>query len=215
MADIIHLHPDQHEQIERLLPWYATGQIEPADRAKVEAHLPDCTRCQAELQAERRLSAAVRELPLDMELGWADLKARLDAPQPYVRRHGERIRGAIRGAAARPGKVAWFVAAQAAVVVAAVMLSAPTSQQPALYRTLGSAPATATGNVIVMFRPDTAERDLRNTLVATGARVTDGPTAAGAYVLQVPQARRDAALAQLRRQADVILAQPIDTPQAL
>lgn len=214
MADIIPLNPDQHEQIERLLPWYVTGQIDSADRAKIDAHLPDCTRCQAELQSERKLSAAVQDLPLEMELGWAKLRARLDVPPPYARRRGERLSGALRRAVARPGKTGWMIAAQAAVVVAAVMVTAP-PHQPALYRTLGSAPAAAPGNVIVIFRPDATERDLRDALVATGARLTDGPTAAGAYVLRVPQAERSAALTRLRRRPDVVLAQPIDSQQPL
>ena len=116
--------------------------------------------------------------------------------------------------AGRPGKIGWIITAQAAALVAAIVLSGP-AERPALYRTLGSPPVADAGNVIVIFRPDATERDLRQTLVATGARLTDGPTAAGAYVLRVPRAGRDAALAKLRRQADIVLAQPIDMQKPL
>jgi hypothetical protein len=55
-----------------------------------------------------------------------------------------------------------------------------------------------------------AERQFRSALNAAGARLADGPTAAGAYVLSVSEDRREASLNALRARADVILAQPID-----
>ena len=39
MGNIINLHDDPHVEVEKLLPWYVTGQIDPVDRAKVEGHL--------------------------------------------------------------------------------------------------------------------------------------------------------------------------------
>ena len=66
------------------------------------------------------------------------------------------------------------------------------------------------GNMIVMLRPNTSEQVLCRTLTNTGAQVVDGPTAAGAYVLSVPIAERAQALARLRAQTEVVLAQPID-----
>jgi hypothetical protein len=213
MANIIRLHSDPHEQIEKLLPWYVTGQIEPADRVKVEAHLAECIGCQAELQFERRLSGEVADLPLDMAPGWAELRRQLAVPLPYHRRAG-RMRAAVRRAIVRPGKAAWFLGAQAAIVLVAAVLIAPI-ERPAPYRTLGSGPAAAGGNIIVIFRPDTSEQDMRHTLVATGARLVDGPTSAAAYVLRVAPSRRAAALVKLRTQSDIVLAQPIDSEAPL
>ena len=42
------------------------------------------------------------------------------------------------------------------------------------------------------------------------ARLVDGPTQADAYVLQIPAARRELALATLRARHEIVLAQPID-----
>ena len=36
---------DAHEEAEVLLPWYATGQLEPDERALVENHLKSCAEC--------------------------------------------------------------------------------------------------------------------------------------------------------------------------
>jgi hypothetical protein len=64
--------------------------------------------------------------------------------------------------------------------------------------------------MMVMFRPNTSEQDLRRILTDADARVVDGPTSAGAYVLVVPTAVRAQTLAKLRAQTEVVLAQPID-----
>jgi hypothetical protein len=69
---------------------------------------------------------------------------------------------------------------------------------------------TAVGNVIVVFRPDVRESEMRRLLKGSEARLVDGPTAANAYVLRVPQAERAAALSQLRNDAAVVLAEPLD-----
>ena len=92
--------------------------------------------------------------------------------------------------------------------------SAPLSSGLAAYHALGAAPAPALGNVVVIFRPDTSERELRQTLVANHARLVDGPTAADAYVLHVPAAERAGALTRLRGRADIVLAEPIDSGAA-
>jgi hypothetical protein len=52
---------------------------------------------------------------------------------------------------------------------------------------------------------------MREALKATGARLVDGPTPADAYVLRVPAAQRDTALANLRARGEIVLAQPIDS----
>ena len=64
--------------------------------------------------------------------------------------------------------------------------------------------------MIVLFSPDTAERDLRAALVRTGGRLVDGPTASGAYIVRVPEATRDRVLDRLRQVPQVVLAEPID-----
>jgi phosphopantothenate synthetase len=104
--------------------------------------------------------------------------------------------------------VAGVALAQLAFVVVAgsilVSLSKPT------YHTLGSAPAPASANVIVMFRPEATVQDVDDTLKSAGASIVDGPTDANAYLLHVSPQQRQAALSRLQAEADVQLAQPID-----
>ncbi|HEX7850219.1 MAG TPA: hypothetical protein VF485_10865, partial [Sphingomonas sp.] len=78
------------------------------------------------------------------------------------------------------------------------------------YRALGSAPTAQPGNALVMFKPDARDVDLRAALIRAGARVVDGPTASGAYVVRIAPESRGQAIAGLRAAPEVALAEPID-----
>jgi len=202
MADILSFRGDPHRTTEMLLPWYVAAQLDADDQALVEAHLHDCAQCRTALEREKRLKAAIAGLPIGADLGWEKSQRHL-APAQRV----ERL--------SRPRRTfTWPVLAAAAAMPAvllcgAVLLFRPATQQ-ADYRTLGAPAARGSGNILVIFRPDTPERELRFTIERAGARLVDGPTAAGAYVLDVAWARRDAALADLRTRRSIMLAQPIE-----
>ncbi len=208
MAHIISLGRDPHEKMRKLLPWYVTGRLDAEEIAALEAHLADCLDCTAELEAERALGAQVAGLPMDMERGWSALRERIKAePRPVL----QPVTAAGRLSLWRG--TPWLVGAQAAaILLLGLVVAMPRFAPPAAatYHALGAAPVAGTGNIVVMFRPETRESDLRGTLGAVGARVVDGPTAAGGYLLRVPDATRDASLVKLRARADVVLAQPID-----
>jgi len=216
MADIIPLPGDRHQETIELLPWYVTGRIEPIDRVKVEAHLADCAECRGELAIERRLHGEVAQLPLDMALGFADLKRRLELHPSAPARRSARGLESMRRRGARPGRQRWVIAAQAAALLLVVGIALPQFQQrsqpthPARYQTLGSAPTHPAGNLLVMFRPEISEQQLRTLITQSGARVVDGPTETGAYMLLVPATQRETVLSRLRAQPAVTLAQPID-----
>lgn len=187
-----------HDEASELLPWFVTGQLDEQEQAQVAAHVAGCAECQAEVAFQKRLEAEVARLPLDVERGWARMRGQIeandDAPSPPARRPR------------RGGWVGWGVAATFAVVAGASWL--PQGQGPQ-YNALGDGRAEQGGNVVVVFHPDTTERQMRETLIVGEARLVDGPTAAGGYVLSVPAAKRAAALAALRARANVVLAEPI------
>lgn len=64
-----------------------------------------------------------------------------------------------------------------------------------------------------MFRADTTVEEVKSTLKSANASIVDGPTAADAYLLHVPERQRNQALARLRADDDVQMAEAIDGVQ--
>lgn len=208
MADIIRLRGSPHEQTQALLPWYANGTLDAEDQAQVEAHLAACAECRAELEGERALASQIASLPMDMEHGWAKMAGDLDArPRP----------GRVVRFLRKRAPVGWLVGSQLANAAALLLLAAyvviPSTSDSPRYRALGAA-TSETGNMVVIFQPETSERDMRALLLQTGSRLVGGPNAAGAYVLSVPATGRDAALNRLRAMPQIVLAEPVDAGEA-
>lgn len=205
MSDPIH-DVQPHDEAEILLPWYATGQLEPRDRLVVERHLSSCATCRKQLALERRLVDEFRTFAPEVDAGWARLRRRMEP--------GRDLRGPVRGRARarrnvlRNPVVAGLAAAQLALLVLGgswlVSMSRPS------YQALGSAPAPVAADMIVIFRPQATERDVRAALRSVDASIVDGPTATDAYLLHVPTAKREQALQKLQGDSGVQLAQPID-----
>lgn len=194
MGDLLHLH-NSHEQAQLLLPWYLNGSLEPGEAAPFEAHLAECGECRADLAASRALRKLYAETPVAGGPARPATVLQVDA-QP------------------RRAPVGWNrivqVALAAAATVALIVTVAPGRDDDERFRLLGSPGAVEAGNAIVLFSPETAERDLRAALEQAGARLVDGPTASGAYVVHVPAQRRADALADLRALPQVVLAEPLD-----
>ena len=186
-----------------LMPWRVNGTLDEAEAALFDAHLAECAECRAELASEAALGAGIASMPVP-EFAERTRAAPLPAgARPAVRRRF----------LARRVPVGWALAGPAAAAAAvALFLALPPSAGRAddQYGLLGSSDPAA-GNVIVMFAPDATERDLRAALEQAGGRIVDGPTASGAYVVQVGSAERPAALRRLRGADAVVLAEPIDT----
>ncbi len=121
-------------------------------------------------------------------------------------------------AANEASSLRWAALAQCLIIAALALLLARPEPQAASYRAMGasdtSGAATGAGNVVVIFAPGISEQDLRRTLQAQDARIVDGPTVTGAYVLSIPAEGRSQALHALRASTAVQLAEPLDAGAA-
>jgi hypothetical protein len=217
---IIQMPSDDHRDVQSLLPWYLTGELDESEHNTLQAHLSQCADCRAELAAERRLARKIAETPAaaeapDVEHGWRRISQSLGTQSSERSSVSGRTKGvALRLKAAVFSRSAaswlgWAVAVQFCLLV--VMSGALwRNEQPARYHTLGAAPASAAANIVVIFKPDTPERDLRAILRSSGARLVGGPTESDAYLLHVESAARSAALARLREETQVVVAEPVD-----
>ncbi|RFP10359.1 zf-HC2 domain-containing protein [Duganella sp. BJB488] len=131
------------------------------------------------------------------------------AAAPVAAGTSQRVSWWRAAAANQPSWLRWTVAAQWVLIVGLGALLLRPDTDPAPYRVLGSAVSSG-ANLVVIFRPNTSERELRHILQAQGARVVDGPTVTDAYLLHVPPASRERALAALHAEPAVQLAEALD-----
>jgi hypothetical protein len=191
--------------VQKLLPWYVNRTLSKHETELVEAHLSECEECRDDFAVERTLPRDIAIQPLDVDNGWAAMQ----------RRMAEAAEEATIGQASPrrwPVSPGWLLSgALAASVALAVILTNMQSDTPAqnTYRTLGSGASSAEGQIVVLFKPDTTEQQMRIILAAQNARLIDGPTASGAYVLHIDRGDPLAAITRLRQSNQVILAEAL------
>ncbi|WP_020655483.1 zf-HC2 domain-containing protein [Massilia niastensis] len=204
---------DAHRAAQEALPWLLNGTLASAERDLVERHLQDCAQCRADLDLLRGMRAAASrpEPECDPERALARLLPALDppaaalapAPVTLLRRWRRRL-------AANDGHwLRWVATAQFGVIaLLAGLLLAPAPVDKDAYRALGAG-AASLPDLVLVFRPDTPERELRRIVRASGVRIVDGPTTTDAYLATVPGGALAPALARLRAEPAVVLAEPL------
>ncbi|KQV80879.1 hypothetical protein ASD15_13365 [Massilia sp. Root351] len=219
-----------------MLPWFANETLAADEMALVREHLRACPQCREEAAWQQRLRAAEPALPpgLDPERALARLMPELgpqeagqaaapavpQAARPAVRPSAD---GWLQQLAARwqsllsggSGWMPWALAGQGILIAGLVVQLLPGDASD--YRALssgGNAAPPSSGNVVVMFRPDAQLGQVQQILQAQGARVVDGPTVTGAYVLEVPDAQQAQTLSALRGYPAVQLAEPLNPRRA-
>lgn len=208
MADILKLGDAAHARSEVLLPWHVNGTLDAAERAFVESHVGQCERCRADIARLRTIADDVRacDVDPDRELALGRLSTRLDAVDagevPHLRVHSRHRRLSELWDDARVLRALVVLQVGALAALGAIGLRAVPEVE---YRTL-AAPAASTdrGRLIVAFDSAQPEIVIRRVLVAADARVVDGPTGDGLYVIAVSAARASAIAAQLRQSSAVV-----------
>ena len=211
-GQILHLEPDPHAAVQRLLPWYLTGRLETVEHDAVEAHLAQCPECRAELETERQwqLLQPGQGAQVDVEDGWARMRARLGgdaAPRPATApapRRRRWLRPVWQFEPRLPARASAAFALLSVALVVAIGFALRPAPVSGAYYTL-AAPPEVGGTAVVRFRPDATEAQIRHSLNDSGARLVDGPTVSDAYVVRLPRERYAAALDTLRTEPGVAL----------
>jgi hypothetical protein len=204
----------EHRAAQEALPWLANHTLDGAERDRVEAHLLGCARCREDLGLLAGLRAAGPGAlsDCDPERAWAQMQARLDAPAsapasaPLEKAApGILARWRTRAAANERSWLRGAIAVQCGLIaVLGAMLLRPGGD--AAYRGLGASLPIQSG-IVVVFRPETPERELRRIVRDSGARLSGGPTAGEAWL--VDGGDTAAVLARLRSEPAVVLAEPL------
>jgi hypothetical protein len=146
----------------------------------------------------------------DVERGLAQLQQRMARSGSHDRRMARWRRGWHE--LARGWRRALVAQAVAILVLGLTLAWLPGQEQA--YQTLGNAsPNTAAaGNsrLVVRFRPEATEQEMRRVLRDSDTRLVYGPTTTDAYVLSVPAGREKAAVVRLRKESAVLLVESLD-----
>lgn len=208
-----------HGEVRDLLPWFVAGTLDETETRLVDAHLQTCAVCRGELEWERQLREANNvALPSrDVDRAFAALRTRLPAPVRATPSWRERLQAWRENALPRPW-LGWALAAQTAVIAGLVVVLAstrlPTTDEARTYRALSRPQTTEPARLVVAFAPHTEVAELRRVLLASAARIVDGPTAADAYILAVAPEKLDIAVQQLRAEKSVLLVQSLEARAA-
>jgi len=182
-----------------LLPWYANGTLDDAERRQVEAHLSDCPQCKEAITALKRLRTRVKDIELQGqspgELGLVRLKRRIRSET---------------ASAANSSRRRWLLPALAAAAIvivaqAGLMLNINATNRQAMQ--LMSAPAA--GDIQVRFAPDARAGQIASLLQSIHGQIVAGPGALGVYHIRISagdSGKKDveAAVQRLRVQKNVL-----------
>lgn len=205
-----------------LLPWYLNGTLAPAESRAVEDHLATCVGCREEAERGRALRGVVA----------ATVDARPAPPSNLFALVLSRIEHS-KAASARVAsvKTPWWgrvaagvfefvparLAPAAALVViilqfgALAVLGTMTYRAPRHPEVItqsgpdGRRPSAGTVRLRIAFDDKAPEREIRGLLQRLDARIVDGPTAAGFYIVEAPATTAAGrAIDDLRGRTDLI-----------
>ena len=200
-----------HAAADALLPFYVNATLQGKELALVQHHVQGCDRCRREVERLRDIFEASTAFAL-LQGGRLGQLNPMPAKDPRLdRREGTaRIRSVFETPRLRRW-TPWLLAAQLAAIVLLGSLLATDMRDFASYRTLGIAnPAVAAADTIaVIFDPAIAESEMRRVVVGIGARIVDGPTTTGVFVLAIPAGFTEQALQGLRSERAVRFAESL------
>lgn len=209
--------PVEPQDVEELLPWYATGRISREEARGVEAALntmPDLAQKLAQVQREREAIALGSETvapppPENLQRLLQQVETTRQVRVPKIDKAAKE--GDWIGAFFARRQV-WqiaFTAACVALVAMGVQLHRPASM-PGTGTTLDAAATGMTGidagsRLVVVFQPTATSGDIGALLTSLGAVIVDGPKPGNAFVVQLPAADAvSRAMAEMLARKDLV-----------
>jgi anti-sigma factor RsiW len=220
--------PRSHEPASSLA-WYAAGTLSERERRDVERHLETCAECRAELASIQVLRRDLRGA-YDAEPGPSSRvkntvleRIRASSTEPVTQIETFRRREltpprderANRGWS-RPLRVPQWASAAALlliVVQAGFLLRSNFDRAPGAGEVTTRALPPQTTRLRAVFDPQASALQIRQVLSALGARIVDGPTSEGAYVVELPPGDPKTLAAKLKAARSSTVLQSLDIAQ--
>lgn len=191
---------DEREEIELLLPWFVTGKLDAADRAKVEAAIArdPALRRQIDLAREEidvtftANEAVALPHTLSVESGMQAVAANTSLG---VRQAAGGLTERIREFFAMPtaGAVKWATAAAAAIILLQAVTIGTLLPRGDGYQTASGGGALTGTTAIVKFVDGAKASDIAAELAKRGMAIVDGPKPGGTFVVRLSPQKLTAA----------------------
>ena len=215
----------EREEIEMLLPWYATGKLARAEVVRVETYLARHPQISAQLdliRAEREQAVLANEA---LGTPSAEARDRLMASLPSARPGlAQRIAGSVqlqrisdfftaptaRGVQWAAVAAASLFVVQAAAITSLVVRNGGSTYETAAGQSVGGGQWTADGvSALVVFAEDAKASAMARLLAEFDASIVDGPKPGGVYKIRLrtadrSQSAQDALLRRLAERRDIV-----------
>lgn len=210
----------EREEIEMLLPWYATGRLDRNDMAKVERYLarhPQLSQQLEMVRTEQEQTVAANEALGSPSAGAIDrLMASLPArPGHAPWRAGTRFFQGVAAFFTAPtaGGIRWAAVAVAALVAiqAAAIATLLLSDRGGTYQTASGQQSGDGVSAHIVFTDDATALAISKLLAEFDANIVDGPKPGGVYTIRLrmedrSQAAREVLLRRLAERRDIVRA---------
>jgi hypothetical protein len=208
----------EREEIEKLLPWYVTGTLDCAERARVEDYLARnpaaCARLDL-IRAEREQTVLANEaLGSPSACAFDRLLASLPTASPLSQRAtgGDPLRRVADFFTAPTARgVRWAACAAAAVIVvlSAAITCILVVRHSGSYQTAIGQSRGEGVSALIAFVDEARAPAIARLLVEFDASIVDGPKPGGVYkirlrVVVLPQSEKDALLRRLAERRDIV-----------
>jgi hypothetical protein len=209
----------RRDEVEMMLPFYVTGQIDQADAKEIDDYLkhhPDVARQLDLIRAERESTSAANAIYASRPARSFDRVAAMigKAPARPARTAGSPLDW-IKGLFALPSSPALgFVGAAAAIVIllqAATIGTMVVAHYPGIFSPAGgNGPVDAGTTVVVSFADDASAAAIADVLSGLGVKIIDGPSGGKLFTVRIgpknmSEGERERLIAALRARRDLIV----------
>jgi hypothetical protein len=213
------LERDKRDEVEMMLPFYVTGQLDHAEANEIDEYLkhhPDVARQLEFIRAERESTAASNAIYASHPARSFDRVAAMigKTPAQPTRAAGWGLDW-IKQLFAMPSSPALgFVGAAAAIVIllqAATIGTLVVAQYTGIFTSAGGNETVDAGTtVVVRFADDASAAAIADVLSGLGLKIVDGPSGGRLFTVRLGpttmnEAERDRLIAALKARSDLIM----------
>jgi hypothetical protein len=209
----------KRDEVEMMLPFYVTGQLDHAEANEIDEYLkhhPDVARQLDLIRAERESTAAGNAIYASRPARSFDRVAAMigKAPARPARSAGWGLDWIRRLFAMPSSPTLGFVGAAAAIVIllqAATIGTLVVAQYPGIFGTAGGNETVDAGTtVVVRFADDASAAAIADVLSGLGVKIIDGPRGGKLFTVRIGpktmnESERERLIAALKARSDLIV----------